>query len=90
LEAAPHFELFRLPEVFVGSDRVHTGVPVAYSSACSPQAWASGTTLLMLRCVLGLEPNPGGLEIDPYVPEWVGRLALRGIPGRRGRTDASG
>jgi glycogen debranching enzyme len=88
LEAAPHFELFRLPEVFVGTDREHTGVPVAYSSACSPQAWASGATLLMLRCLLGLEPTPDALIVDPHVPERFGRLGLRGIPGRWGRTDA--
>src|SRR5262249_40178235 len=50
LEAAAYFQ-FRLPEAFVGTDRAVTGVPVAYATACSPQAWASGTPLLLLRCL---------------------------------------
>ena len=44
LDAAAHFE-HRLPEVFAGFDRHFTGFPVEYPTACSPQAWASGTPL---------------------------------------------
>ena len=63
-------------------------VPAEFPTACSPQAWASGTPLLFLRVLLGLRPTPDKLEVDPHVPDWVGHLALRGIPGRWGRTDA--
>jgi glycogen debranching enzyme len=59
LEAAGHFD-YRLPEVFVGYSRTGTGVPVAYPTACSPQAWATGTPLLLIRVLLGLEPNADG------------------------------
>jgi glycogen debranching enzyme len=83
LEAARHFD-HRLPEAFVGSDREAFDVPVAYPSACSPQAWAAATPLLLLRCMLGLEPGPEGLTADPHLPAGVGRLALRGVPGRWG------
>ncbi|GAA1032582.1 glycogen debranching N-terminal domain-containing protein [Virgisporangium ochraceum] len=83
LEAAPFFD-FRLPEVFVGTDR--GGAPVAYPTACSPQAWAAGTPLLLLRALLGLEPDGDRLTVDPYVPS--GRLGLRDVPGRWGRADA--
>jgi len=88
LEAARHFD-YRLPEVFVGYDRKSTPVPVPYPSACSPQAWAAGTPLLFLRLLLGLEPDGDTLRVDPAVPAEIGHLALRAIPGRWRRTDAS-
>jgi glycogen debranching enzyme len=87
LEAAAYFQ-FRLPETFVGTDRAVTGVPVAYATACSPQAWASGTPLLLLRCLLGLEPDRDHLRVAAYAPIRCGHLGLRGIPGRWGRADA--
>ncbi len=88
LSAARHFD-YRLPEALVGSARGRTSIPVPFPSACSPQAWASGTPLLLLRTVLGLEPAKDQLEVvDPRLPERVGFVALRGIPGRWGRADA--
>jgi glycogen debranching enzyme len=86
LEAAPYFQ-FRLPEAFLGTARKVTGVPVGYASACSPQAWASGTPLLLLRSMMGLEPRRDGLGVDAHVPLRCGHLALSGIPGWWGRTD---
>jgi glycogen debranching enzyme len=87
LEAAGHFA-YRLPEAFAGYAREQTTVPVAYPTACSPQAWAAGAPLLLLRVVLGLEPGPGGLLVRPHLPAGVNRLLLRGVPGRWGRADA--
>ncbi len=87
LQAARHFD-YRLPEVFVGYDRKSTALPVAYPTACAPQAWASGTPLLLMRVLLGLTPDGGDLRVDPAVPPEIGHLALRGIPGRWGRKDA--
>jgi glycogen debranching enzyme len=89
LEAAPHFG-HRLPEALVGTHRRITQVPVAYPSACSPQAWASGTPLLLLRVLLGLEPSADGLRVDPCVPEPIGRLALHDVPGRWGVASTNG
>jgi glycogen debranching enzyme len=89
LQAASHFA-YRLPEVFVGYPRAATAGPVAYPTACSPQAWASGAPLLLLRTVLGLEPDGEVLRSDPAVPAEIGRLALHGIPGRWGRADVTG
>jgi glycogen debranching enzyme len=88
LEAARHFD-YRLPEVFVGYDRGDTGVPVAYPTACAPQAWASGAPLLLLRALLGLEPCGDRLGADPAVPAPIGDLALHGVPGRWGAVDVS-
>jgi glycogen debranching enzyme len=87
LEAARFFD-YRLPEVFVGYDRKTTALPVAYPSACSPQAWAAGTPLLFLRLLLGLEPDGDTLRVDPAVPTEIGRLSLHAIPGRWGRNNA--
>ena len=88
LEAARHFD-YRLPEVFVGYDRETTMLPVAYPTACSPQAWAAGTPLLLLRLLLGLEPEGDVLRVDPAVPAEIGHLTLHGIPGRWGRSTAT-
>ena len=44
----------RLPEAFGGYDRRLTKYPVQYPTACSPQAWSTGTPLLLLRTMLGL------------------------------------
>jgi glycogen debranching enzyme len=81
LEAARFFD-DRLPEVFVGYDRHVTHMPVAYPTACSPQAWATGTPLLLLRVLLGLEPTPNGLLSKPHLIEPINTLALDGVPGR--------
>lgn len=81
LEAARFFD-DRLPEVFVGYERDVTHVPVEYPTACSPQAWATGTPLLLLRVLLGLEPTPDGLLSKPHLIEPINTLALHGLSGR--------
>ncbi|MET8911033.1 glycogen debranching N-terminal domain-containing protein [Micromonospora sp. NPDC004551] len=80
----------RLPEAFAGYERDLTDYPVEYPTACSPQAWSAGTPLLLLRVMLGLEPQGEHLIIDPAVPEGMGRVELLDIPGRWGRVDALG
>jgi glycogen debranching enzyme len=87
LEAAQYFD-GRLPEAFAGHSRDFTRFPVEYPTACSPQAWASGTPLLMLRALLGLEPIGDQLLVAPAVPKEIERLGLLGIPGRWGSADA--
>ena len=87
MDAAKHFS-YRLPEAFAGYDRSLTQVPVEYPTACSPQAWAAGAPLLLIRVMLGLEPAAGGLAVRPYLPAEVNRLIVHGLPGRWGRADA--
>jgi glycogen debranching enzyme len=89
LDAAEFFH-GRLPEAFAGYERSYTRFPVEYPTACSPQAWSTGTPLLLLRTMLGLEPSGEHLIIDPAVPTEIGFLALLDIPGRWGRIDAFG
>lgn len=67
-----------------------TRYPVLYPTACSPQAWSTGTVLLFLRTMLGMEPRGDHLVNRPAVPASVGRIELLDIPGRWGRADALG
>jgi glycogen debranching enzyme len=85
-EAAGHFD-HRLPEVFAGYPRSLTEFPVEYPTACSPQAWAAGTPLLLIRVLLGLEPYGHGLTSIPHVPHVMGSLGVIGVPGRWGRAE---
>jgi glycogen debranching enzyme len=89
LEASELFH-HRLPEAFGGYPRLETKYPVEYPTACSPQAWATATPLLLVRVLLGLESDGKHLIIDPAVPAPMNRLELLDIPGRWGRMDAFG
>jgi glycogen debranching enzyme len=89
LQAATFFRN-RLPEAFAGYPRKLTEYPVEYPTACSPQAWATGAPLLLLRVLLGLEPLGNRLLVDPAFPKEVAWMTLLDIPGRWGRADAFG
>ena len=89
LEAA-HLFGGRLPEAFGGYARNDTHYPVEYPTACSPQAWATGTPLLCLRTLLGLESDGRHLIVDPAIPEPLGRIEILDLPGVWGRMDAFG
>jgi glycogen debranching enzyme len=86
VEAAAGFTA-ALPEVFAGYPRALTESPVEFPTACRPQAWSSGAPLLGLRTLLGMEPDGDQLTAAPALPEPIGRLELRGVPGRWGRVD---
>jgi glycogen debranching enzyme len=70
--ANPHFE-YRLPEVFAGYPRDEAPEPVELPRACSPQAWAAGKLPLLVRAMLGVEPDPDSRRLiaDPVLPENV-------------------
>ncbi|SCL28856.1 Glycogen debranching enzyme (alpha-1,6-glucosidase) [Micromonospora rhizosphaerae] len=89
IDAAEFFN-GRLPEAFGGYDRTLTRYPVLYPTACSPQAWSTGTPLLLLRTMLGMEPRGEHLVTRPAVPLGMGRIELLNIPGRWGRAGALG
>lgn len=81
LEAAPCFD-YRLPEVFAGYPRSEEVEPVEYPLSCSPQAWAAGAVPLLVRTMLGVEPDPEEKRLiaDPVLPSSVGDLRLSGVP----------
>jgi glycogen debranching enzyme len=87
LLGASRFFDHRLPEVFAGYAREQTAFPVEYPTASSPQAWASGAPLLVLRVLLGLEPKGEALTSAPALPDTVASLSIQHIPGRWGYAD---
>ena len=91
LDAAA-FSDYRLPEAFSGYPRSFGGFPVPYPTACSPQAWASGAPLVLLRSMLGLEAIGGELTVDAAIPEQIGRIRISGLRafGTRWDIEANG
>jgi glycogen debranching enzyme len=87
LQAAEYF-LGRLPETFAGYPRSLTEYPVEYPTACSPQAWATGAPLLLLRVLLGLEPENGQVTQDPILPDRISQLVVHDLSGPAGLFDA--
>ncbi len=96
---AASFSRHRLPEAFSGYARSVGRFPVPYPTACSPQAWATGAPLLLVRAMLGLEARDGRLTVDPDLPDAIGSITITGIPafgqrwdvhatGREGRVEA--
>ena len=81
----------RLPELFCGFDRAEFDPPVPYPTSCSPQAWAAAAPLLLVRSLLGLNPDvPAGVvRMAPAVPARMLPLRVERDPsgrraGRRG------
>jgi glycogen debranching enzyme len=69
LKAATGFG-YRLPELFAGFSSEEYASPVPCPTACSPQACAAGAPFLVLRALLGLEPElqRGRVYLDPHLP----------------------
>ncbi len=81
-ESARHFPDLRIPELFCGYDRAQYRVPVRYPVACSPQAWAAGSPLLLLRALLGLVPNAPKNElwvVRPQLPDWLRSITIENL-----------
>jgi glycogen debranching enzyme len=81
LSAARHFQ-WSLPEVFAGFRRGETPFPIAYPTAARPQAWAAGTPILLLRLLLGLEPDVQSGELTTIAngaADWLDGLELQGV-----------
>jgi glycogen debranching enzyme len=79
LSLAEHTE-YRLPELLGGTSRADLPAPVPYPVACTPQAWSAAAPLLVLRAVLGLEPDvpAGRLRLDPVLPDGA-HLEVAGV-----------
>jgi glycogen debranching enzyme len=81
-DAASYMDLRRLPELYCGFQRGRERGPTLYPVACSPQAWAAGTPLLLLQSSLGLEFDPDRREIrlrDPRLPPFLEEVTLRNL-----------
>jgi glycogen debranching enzyme len=72
----------RLPELFCGFPRRTGNAPTLYPVACSPQAWASGTPLMLLQASLGMTLDASRNEIrfqQPLLPEFVDDIRIRNL-----------
>jgi glycogen debranching enzyme len=88
--AGAFFPYARFPELFCGFSAEEVPVPVQYPVACRPQAWASGSPLLMVRTYGGLSADAprGVLYIDrPRLPAWLERVEVLGMRVGRARLD---
>jgi glycogen debranching enzyme len=82
---AAAYEDAALPEVFAGYDRDETLFPVPYPTASSPQAWATASTFVWIRSLLGLEAGETlrtTSRTDDEEP-----MSLEGVPYRGARVD---
>jgi glycogen debranching enzyme len=93
MEAAEYTDN-RLPELFCGFSRADCPEPLPYPTACSPQAWASATPVMLLRSLLRYEAHVslGGLWMDPVLPESWGDFQATNVAlgGARVTIDVSG
>ncbi|UZX03316.1 amylo-alpha-1,6-glucosidase [Arthrobacter sp. CDRTa11] len=84
----------RLPELFCGFSRSECPEPLPYPTACSPQAWASATPVMIMRSLLRYEAHVsrGALWMDPVLPKSWGSLHTTNLPvgGARVTIDVSG
>ncbi len=78
-DSACEFDHHRLPELWCGFDRREHGRPVAYPSACAPQAWAAGAPFLCLASCLGLTVDALNSTVHvrkPVLPGAVSQLTV--------------
>ena len=70
----------RLPELFSGLDKLDVETPIPFPTSCSPQAWAAATPFLLLRIMLGMEPDEhDGLKVVPIAGAIEDDLLLAGV-----------
>jgi glycogen debranching enzyme len=80
-EAASHFLLNQLPELYTAFERDETTFPVQYIGANVPQAWAAGSAFMLVQALLGFLPDAprNRLYIDPLLPAWLPDLTVRDL-----------
>jgi glycogen debranching enzyme len=86
LEAADYTD-GRLPELFCGFSREQVPQPVPYPTACSPQAWAATTPIMLVTSLMRYDAHisRGGLWMDPVLPASYGDLHITNAPMGNGR-----
>ena len=81
-EAALHFDLHRMPELFCGFPQDPGEGPVPYPVACAPQAWSAASVFLLLQACLGLEINAPEARVcftRPQLPASLGELRIHNL-----------
>ncbi len=89
IDALRYVEM-RLPELFCGFPRRASSGPTLYPVACAPQAWASGTPLMLLQACLGLIVDGSRNEIRferPLLPSSIDDIRIQNLRLRGGTID---
>jgi glycogen debranching enzyme len=89
-DASLFFDLHRLPELFCGFARRPGESPTNYPVSCSPQAWASGSALLLLQACLNLRVLGAQGRVvftKPLLPEYLKAVSIRGLRVRDATLD---
>jgi glycogen debranching enzyme len=76
--ASRRFDM-RMPELLCGFSREADEPPIAYPVACRPQAWAAGSSFMLVQACLGLSIDADRREVRvvrPTLPEGLDRLTL--------------
>lgn len=82
LEASLHYERSRLPELYCGFPKRLGYGPTRYPVACSPQAWATGASYMLLNALLGFQPDAEQQRLTlnrPTLPDWLSSLEINGL-----------
>ncbi len=90
IEAAFHFPLERLPELYCGYPKSTHSVPISYPTACHPQAWAAAAIPAMLATAVGLEADAFSRQLvirQPRLPWTLPNLVLRGVKIGQAKVD---
>jgi glycogen debranching enzyme len=88
-DAASHFLLNQLPELYTTIERNENSFPVQYLGANVPQAWAAGSVFALTQAILGVVPDAprGKLYVDPLLPTWLPDLTLLDLHLGRNKFD---
>jgi glycogen debranching enzyme len=81
-DASLFFDLHRLPELFCGFHRRPGESPTHYPVSCAPQAWASGSALLLLQASLNLRVLGAESRVvfaRPVLPAYLDWVSIRGL-----------
>jgi glycogen debranching enzyme len=81
-EAARHFDLLRLPELFCGFKRRGREVPMQFPVACSPHACSAAAPFMLLQSVLGIGIDAVDQQIvlaHPVVPDGFEEISVRNL-----------
>jgi glycogen debranching enzyme len=81
-EAARHFDLLRMPELFCGFRRRGREAPLHFPVACSPQSVSAGATYLLLQSILGISIDALDRQIvlaHPVVPDGIDEIRVKNL-----------
>jgi glycogen debranching enzyme len=81
-DASTYFDQHRLPELFCGLVRRPGEGPTQYPVACSPQAWAASSALMLLEACLGMQIDATMHRVvfrQPALPAGVDQVRIRGL-----------